>query len=390
MQKRHWILVPLFVFILTRSLVIFSAQWGQNTSSIALEDIGYEEAWKLEGFASVWMRWDSVWYMRIIEDGYWVIPGEPSTVSWFPVYPMLAKAGAPMFGNPLVAGVILSNVCFLLALIVLYQLTLLEFKDRGTAARAVFYIAAFPTSIFFSAFYTESLFLLLSLTVAYYARQQKWGIATLAGIVASASRLPGFLLLVIVGMEWMATSGWTLRTMFQREAWRNLSQSVKAQPTRVMMIALLPAGLLFYMGYLTLMFGSPLVFLQSTGSHGHTFGGPLATIAYDLPRFLNNTMPYGYNFPLDMFAFVLVLLLIIPIARRLRESYAVYSFLSVMLPMWSGTSRSMMRYVVVLFPVFMLLGLWGRNKVLDILIKVISIAVLLIYAFGWGQWYFMG
>lgn len=106
--------------------------------------------------------------MEIAAKGYREV-----TAVFFPLYPFLLRACGDTEFTRALAGVIISNVSFLLALYFLYRLTRLDFPE-DTAWSTVWIVAFFPTAAFFGAVYTESLFLLLLLLTFYAARRQNW------------------------------------------------------------------------------------------------------------------------------------------------------------------------------------------------------------------------
>src|SRR5207245_8187363 len=63
-------------------------------------------------------------------------------------------------GNPYIAGLVLSNLCLLVAAYGLYKLTFID-ADGQIALGAVKYLFLFPTAFLFSGFASESLFLSL-------------------------------------------------------------------------------------------------------------------------------------------------------------------------------------------------------------------------------------
>src|SRR5512141_1675319 len=103
----------------------------------------------------VWARWDSDWYLRIAEHGYsW----PSSTPAFFPLYPLLvAGGGRLLFGHDVLAGVAISLAAGTAAFALLYGLTA-EKLGETAARRTVLYLAVAPTSLFFGAVYSESLF----------------------------------------------------------------------------------------------------------------------------------------------------------------------------------------------------------------------------------------
>jgi hypothetical protein len=111
-------------------------------------------------------RWDSAWYLAIAQNGY---DHNPARTTFFPLYPMLIRGLGLAFGSDLIAGVVISVVCFAVALVVLYRLVALEL-DSERARICVLLIAFCPMAYYFSAVYTESLFLALSVGCVYAAR----------------------------------------------------------------------------------------------------------------------------------------------------------------------------------------------------------------------------
>ena len=144
-----------------------------------------------------------------------------------------------------VVGVVLSNVAFLLALIVLYRLVRIDYGD-AVAARTTWLVALFPTAFFFSTTYTEALFLLLTVTAIYLGRTDRWGLAGLTGLLAGATRNTGFLVLIPLGLLLIRRYGWN-----PGRWWRN---AVK--------LAAVPIGPALYLLYLDRLWGNPLITLD--------------------------------------------------------------------------------------------------------------------------------
>src|SRR5204862_6929359 len=110
-----------------------------------------------------------------------------STFAYFPVYPLLMRYVGRLMGpaasNVYIAGIIVSWVSFVLAMIVLYELARLDVPARR-AERAVLLTAVFPFAFFFGVVYTESLFLLCVVSSFYAFRTRLWMLGGLAGAVA--------------------------------------------------------------------------------------------------------------------------------------------------------------------------------------------------------------
>ncbi|MGH2824669.1 MAG: mannosyltransferase family protein, partial [Thermoleophilaceae bacterium] len=119
-------------------------------------------------------RWDAAWYLRIAESGY---AGSDARAAFFPLYPLLARALAtPFTASPaalLIAAYAIALAAFLGALVLLHRLVSLEL-GRPLARPTLLLLAVFPAAVFFSAPYSESLFLLLAVGAFYAARSDRW------------------------------------------------------------------------------------------------------------------------------------------------------------------------------------------------------------------------
>lgn len=138
-------------------------------------------------------HWDGLWYALIATEGYGGTT-ETARAAFWPLYPWLMSLGSQLTGWPVeVVGYVISNLAFAGALILLYRLVRLDF-DVQVARRALWALALFPTALFFTAVYTESLFLVLVIGALLAARQGHWLAAGLVGALAALTRSYGVLL----------------------------------------------------------------------------------------------------------------------------------------------------------------------------------------------------
>src|SRR5436190_7981042 len=145
-----------------------------------------------------WNRWDSLHYSYLATHGY--------TDWWrtvfFPLFPLLERGLALVTHDPFIAGLIIANVAGLAMLVVLYRLVEEDF-DAERAYRTVLYLSLFPTAFFFAAAYTESISLFFCLLSFYYMRQGRWWLAGLLGFFATLTRSTGLLLLLPFCFEYL-------------------------------------------------------------------------------------------------------------------------------------------------------------------------------------------
>ena len=164
-------------------------------------------------------RFDAGWYLGIARHGYDWSPelrGHRHSLAFFPAFPIamrvagdLVTVPAKVFNAPgllgngnsrvLWGGVLVSIFCFGVALCHVYKLALWYNPDRPRAVRAIALLSAYPFALFFSAPYSESLFLMAAsgAILAWVSGEQRLGFAwgLLAGLARSNGWTMAFVLL---------------------------------------------------------------------------------------------------------------------------------------------------------------------------------------------------
>jgi Gpi18-like mannosyltransferase len=135
-------------------------------------------------------RWDTAFYHSIATAGYRHDPAifQHENIVFFPLYPLLMRwGGALLGGHPLLAGLLISLAAFTVAIALLYRLAVLEVGEAHAGA-VVLLLSTFPFALFYSAVYTESLFLCLTVGAFYAMRRGRLGWVVLCGLAAGLSR----------------------------------------------------------------------------------------------------------------------------------------------------------------------------------------------------------
>ena len=378
---------PVWAFGNTRLIICVAALIGYF---MLPTDPGHWEPSSGSGLLGLITRWDSRWYDWIVQEGYWLRPGQQSNIAFFPLYPLIIKVTMPLVGNnTILAGVLISNLAFLLALIVLYQLVESIYADRGVARRTVYYLAIFPTSFFFSAMYSESLFLLFTVTAVYFARKKLWVWATLMGLLASATRTVGVLIWGLVMWEWLQVHGWTIETIRQRRSWHNLWNGLRSDWFHFLIISVIPLGLLSYMLFLQMTFNDPIAFSTVQAAWGRENVGPWTVIIRDVGDLLTEgASPENLSRLLNLGTLIFFLAMSPLVWRRLGAGYAIYIILSLLIPATSA-SQSIIRYALVCFPLFIVVGDWGRNELFDRTWVTVSAVLLGVLTAVFVNWFFV-
>lgn len=350
-----------------------------------------------DGFSQLWYRWDTTHYVDIaVGAGYWYKPNSNSTVAFFPLYPMLIRALTSVIHDPVIAGLLINQIAFIFAIILIYQIVS-QITNKLDANRTIIYLALFPAALFYFVAYSESVFLLFSVLTWYAARRaatshawQWWLIAGLSGMLTSATRAAGVIIILFPLEAWLRSHNVSSANLLKVEWWKSLLQDWFP----VLTMLLIPLGLLGFMVYLGVVFHEPLLFLRiQEEGWGFKTLGPIAIITQDVSKLIqgipispNALVLYGW---IDLAAFLLTLLLSVTIFRYLGWGATLYSLVSLLIPI-SSRLESMARYTVVLVPVFIGLAIWGRNPKLDFTLRIIFLFGLVLTTFLFLENVFVG
>lgn len=361
-QKAAW-KDAAWTFGLSRLMILLVSYVGVNRFSISnfhltANIVKHNRAGGVVSLLYSWWRWDVVHYVEIAHDGY-----TAENTAFFPLPPLLMHGLGAIFGGSAladyIAGLILANLCFYGALVLFHQILCEDF-DQSVARNALFYLAFAPYGIFFFAGYSESLFLLLSLATFYFLRRGRpldWWLAGLCGFFVMLTRPTGVALIILFLITFVQNFG--LRTIFTREKWQEKLNALLST-------ILLPVGVLAYMLYLAIIFGNPLIYsTEQAQVWSRAFALPWVSIVNAI---IALSMPmYQTEINLVDLIFTLIPLIVLVIGwKRLPLQYSLLASALILaglcFPRILGRSlNAMPRYLMVAFPIFVLLALWSKH-----------------------------
>jgi Mannosyltransferase (PIG-V) len=358
-------------------------------------------------------RWDAAWYLVIAHYGYRLDlgPYTSSRTAFFPLYPLALTAIAHLGVRPIAAGVLLSVVSLAVALYGIHRLTTLEFPGGNgvEVARLAVLVTAFaPMAFFFSAVYSESLYLALSVGVFLCARRGRWAWVGVLGALATATDSTGVVLVLPAAMLYLygpredrgpdlrpgesspvgagrGSQGAAPLHTARSRLWSRLSPRFAPRyrlRRDVLWLVLVPAGLGLYMAYLALNGGGALMPFHAQSVWGRHFAGPYVGMWDGLKAAVagarqlgslqrahvyfpaaggSPTIVAGHN--LMLLAFLLAAVpMVVGMWRMLPRAYCVYVLAALALPLSypvaSQPLMSLPRFLVVLFPLSIWLGAW--------------------------------
>lgn len=353
-------------------------------------------------------RWDSAWYLVIAHYGYRPELGSYTSArdAFFPLYPLGLHALSGLGLQAVLAGVLFSLAAFALALYCLHRLTTLELAGSGRpgsgdiAGLAVLVTALAPMAFYFSAVYSESLYLMLSVGLFLCARRGRWAWTGVLGALAVTTRSTGLVLALPALMLYLYGPRADRSPDFDRKrspgppsagrarALHGCGRRLRVVGPRyklradVLWLALLPAGLGLYMAYLGLSGGDTLAPFHAQSIWGRHFAGPYGGVwdgvraAFEGARQLLSAQRAHVYYPaaagspfvsaghnLMLLAFLLVAVPLFVLALRvLPLAYGVYAIAALALPLSypvpAQPLMSLPRFLVVLFPLSMALAVW--------------------------------
>lgn len=304
-------------------------------------------------------RWDTGWYLHIATDGYrWApLEGGQQTIAFFPGYPLLMHVGGAAFGarpkpaplrhlaherarrRTLLAGWLIALTASYLALAALYTWAS-DAVGASAAARSVTLLSAYPFALFYSAAYTESLFLLGVLSAFNSLAAGRAGSAAAWGLAVGLIRPNGFLLALPLAAIAARTGG---------------------SRARLRIAAAAPClGVAAYSGYVWWLTGRPFAWAEAHASWGRTpvtWNSVTSTwqqLSHEGPLTYWATRPIE---ALNALALLFAAALAPIVWRRLGAAATLFVVVNLVPPLLAGGLMSFGRVTATMFPLFVALSL---------------------------------
>jgi len=316
-------------------------------------------------------NFDGVHYLEIARHGY------TNNMRFMPFYPLsiyITKVIIPFLSTQWI-GFLLSLTFFVSSFIYLNRLFRLDYSKRQTQ-KILLFLIVFPTSFFFWSVYSESLFLFLTVVSFYYARREKWKLGALSGFLASLTRIVGFLIFIPLLIEYF------------------LHRKTK-KTCDLIALFIIPFGILSYSIYNYIRWHNPLLFIQA---HSQLSNGRSSTTFIFFPQTLYRYFKILTTVSVSLWEWKMALLELVSFIfaclgiyilwrMKVRLSYIIYVFLSLLVPASTGTFTGLPRYIVVLFPLFIVFsGIRNRAILACLLICSFVLQMILLLYFSRGYY----
>jgi len=326
-------------------------------------------------FLDGWFRWDSGHYVAIVRDGYQIIPDSlQQRTNFWPLYPLVVRAANWIVGNPFIAGFIVSNLALVCACVLLHRWSFRRF-GADVARRTVTLLLSFPFAFYFSAMYTESVFLLTVVGAFYFSDRGCWLAASLCAAAAGATRLVGVAILLPILLTYGEQHRWRVANFRRDIFWLWLGF----------------AGPLAHVFFLQYRFGDGLAFLSSQWVPGWGNDSDWSRLARLLGRLTEwrhlATGTYDSIAAVNLVFGVFALLVCLVGWRKIGLAACAWGAITMLvsLRIWASSGR----YAVVVWPVYLGIALFTRRRPIlyqSTIVGFCLLQALLAFWFTHGHW----
>lgn len=206
---KFWLLaISLLVFRYFISIIVsynFPSYTLNQEQTVLNKSAFFTERKPLYQISNIWNKNQSIYFAEIAVNGYPKVSkqeGNLSSYSLYPLYPMTIKLFYKML--PFIrsteaiylTGVILSTLFLGLALFYLDKLMDIIWLYEDQKYFVIIMLLVFPGSFFYSMFYSEALFLLLSVLFFYQLFRKKYFLASVFLSLAVLTRVVGLVMIV--------------------------------------------------------------------------------------------------------------------------------------------------------------------------------------------------
>ncbi len=370
-QANSW---PVKWFFLTRVGLFLLAYLGLVLLPVVSGE-GFWRAFPDNLFLDGWSRWDSGWYIDIAQNGYSdELQNIYLNTAFFPLYPLVIKVLTYLTSNYSLSGILISNLTLLISSILLFQLVKEKFEVE-TAEKSVLFLLLNPFSFFFSAVYTESLFLFAVLMAFIFAHKKRWLAASLCCAAAGATRLVGILTLLPIFYLYFESIEFKWRKIKPDIFWLSLGL----------------VGMAGFMLFLGLKFGDPFLFAKSQNAPGWKEGVGLFS-ALDALRMAGSwsalkTGGFPLIYVVHVLSFFVALSVLIVTRRKMPAAWWLWALATMLISF--SVWISMGRFLIVIFPLYVAVSQLFKGKQFDALLYV-STMLLSLFTLMFTHWYWVG
>jgi len=329
-------------------------------------------------FLAPWYRWDTGHYIEIADLGY---NFDLVNSVWPPLYSFLIKIVGFFIKPTILSAIFVSNIFFIFGLFLLYLFVRDNFGEE-LSKRTLFYTVIFPTSFYFVAGYTESIFLFLSIAVFMLLKKKMWLWAGLISALATLTRVQGLLLIIPIVIE----------------LWKEyiFNKDYRSFFTHILTCAYAPFAYGLYSLYVFFGLRTDWPWVTLSTEWNQHFGWPwegiISTTSILLGRQIENDITPTIVKLLSIILPIGAALILYKIRKVIPLSLSVYSWGMLIMVLGkiddNNAIVSTIRYLISIFPIFIGQAILLKNKFIKMGYFVFGLAtqIILLVFFYWWYW----
>jgi len=318
-------------------------------------------------FLRLWNYSDAEWYLSIAASSY---PSRAEAIAahnapagdhrsterenymkyaFFPLYSLLVAALAVALPLRLAAFLVTTATSAAAAIAAMLLFTSFFPDEEQRSPLALALLLSFPFAVFYSLYFPEGLFLLLSLLVFLGLRSGSWALVGVAGFCLSLTRPNGVFIVLPVAYA-----------LWRDSAKRHHGRQGSAAP--LAWTALIPGGLVTYAAFNLARVGDPVFFHTVQYKWRNVTADPLGNLWRNVVErvsgFFSLDLHSFHSSKLDVVVMVAFACLIVAMWRdsRFPRELTIWAAVLWAVPLVSKDLMSFSRYMAVSFPVFYFLA----------------------------------
>lgn len=381
-EKNKFIWITTLLFILNKIIILIPSVYVNRN---VFSNHSFFSAWKYLLFDN-FSRWDSGGYLLIAKNGYYL-----KGTAFFPLYPLLIKVLDIVTHRPVVTGILISNVSFFFLIYFFMRLLRLDYTIKDTC-KITLLLVVFPTSFYFSALYTESMFMLFSVLFLYFLRKGGWMRASIFGMLAGGTRNTGVLLALPFAIEF-------LNNHYKQFKGKLVNKKLAG----ILWGVFIPIIAFIYMGYLWIYFHDPFSFSHVQKLFGRGYMAPWNTLIngyvfnfQDIHLMPGKVSYLDFYYILELVIVSLIIIILILSFKKLRFSYWLIILYSILIPLTDPVYGkindyfvSIPRYVLVIVPMYIALFEVFKRRILYASLVVLFTILLIVLSYYWTKYFWI-
>lgn len=363
----HIIFISVFFKIIHYLLIYLSANLLIFNLSGYLNNFHFEDE-NLTIF-NAYKTWDGQIYLFISKNGY---IKDSLVNAHYPLYPFLISYLSKLTGlDNLFIGLFISSSFSVLSSVLLYQYVKEKF-DEEIALYSTFLFLSFPSSFYSSLIYAESTLILLLLSFFYFRQKNRYIISNIVSFLLPLSRPQGvFIIIPLIS---------------------NLIFCINKNEFKKTFV--LTISCIFgFISYLIIMYYYTGDFFsgfkaQQLYVSKHSINYLLNPADWFYKNFVSNNFAlHGLNNSIiDRLFFLFALFTLYHIYNNFDISVFIFSLTLILVPAISDHFTSYPRYLLPVFPMYIVLANSFKSKILYIIILFFSLQIFFIIAHSLNYW----